>query len=193
MHRTLAILGLGALLVAGAATADASTLSLTPADATCTTDINSNLSGASLRAILDGCFGVDAPALSLLYKSDVGGGDSGTFASSYDTTFTNAALDPQNAFIRYIAGPYIGCIECYLVVKDGKHSPAQYLFDISTWNGTDNIDLTGFWPAQGAISNVAIWGDAKSVPEPATLLLTGIGFAIAAVRRRRPRARVVTL
>ncbi len=104
-----------------------SPLSLTPANTSCTTNTNSNLSGSALFGVLDSCFDVELASLSLLYKAEVGGGEEGPFAASYQTTFTNSSSDPENAFIRYVGGSWIGCVECYLVVKDGNHQPAQVL------------------------------------------------------------------
>ena len=125
MKRTFILLSLGAVLIGGATTADA--LPITPGGTSCTTSTNSNLSGTQVLAIVDACFDADATALQLLYKAQVGGSDSGAFASSYNTTFTNTATDPQNAFVRYISGASISCTECYLVIKDGNHLPAQVL------------------------------------------------------------------
>jgi len=173
-------------VVLGAAHASASTLSIVP-DKTCTTADYSNLKPDVLYGVLDGCFGVDSETLSLLYKADVNpAAESGSFTASYKTTFTNTSSDPENALIEYVGGPAIGCVECYLVVKDGNHQPAQYFYDLSVlkWNGTDNLYLNGFWPQGGAISNVAIWGP-KQVPEPGTLLLLGSAGALALLRRRR--------
>jgi hypothetical protein len=172
-------------LVSSTVDAHASPLSLTPANTSCISTNNSNLSGSALFGILDQCFDVELPSLSLLYKAEVGGGEEGPFAASYQTTFTNSSSDPENAFIQYVGGPSIGCMECYLVVKDGNHQPAQYFFDLSGWNGTQDLDLTKFWPQGGAISNVAIWGSPKQVPEPGTLLLLGTSGALALLRRRR--------
>ena len=54
--------------------------------------------------------------------------------------------------------------------------PSTYLFDISAWNGTDSLQLTNFWPGQGSISHIAIWGDTRDVPEPRTLALLWVGL-----------------
>jgi hypothetical protein len=123
-----------------------------------------------------------------LYKSDVSGStgsglDSFAFASSYDTVFSNSATDPQDALISYISGATINCPECFLLVKDGASDPNWYLFDISFWNGTDTLDLQEFWPNQGAISHVSIYGDASNVPEPSTLTLLGLGLLAMSLRR----------
>ena len=126
--------------------------------------------------------------LSLYYKSDVGGADSGTYANAYDTAFPNN--DPEDALLSHIVGQTaIKCPECYLTVKDGNHSPSYYFFDLSNWNGMDSLELTGFWPRGGAISHVSIWGKQETthVPEPGSMALLALGFAglLAARRRRR--------
>jgi hypothetical protein len=97
------------------------------------------------------------------------------------------ASDPQNALIDYISGPSIsGFDEVYLYVKDGNQDPAFYIFDISTWNGTADLDLQGFWPGNGAISHVAIYaGGTTSVPDGgATLVLLGTALAGLGVVRK---------
>ena len=131
--------------------------------------------------------------LVLFYKSDQEGdsglgNDSGLFADSYDTTFSNSSSDPEDALIDYISGLVIdtcGTLSCYLVVKDGDADPGNYIFDLSdlsyaglegAWDGIMDIFLEGFWPNDGAISNIAIYG---VVPLPAAFWLFGtalIGF-----------------
>ena len=124
-----------------------------------------------------------------LYKQDVGKTgpipDEGVFASSYETVFDNDPLDPQDATISYISGPYIIGNPLYLYVKDGNSTPAYYIFDIAAWNGTETIELIGFWPQRGAISHLTILG-VTAVPEPAALILLGLGLlGIAGIRKMK--------
>ena len=170
----------GMALMFGLATNPAHALSLTPpGDAT--TNDNSNCSL--------GCTGFPTTATgsTLLYKQDFGGGESGSFADSYSTSFSSpggASDGPSAGTITYTTpntNGSISCPYCYLIVKDGRQTPAQYFFDIGSWNGTDTINLSGFWlNTMGAISNVQIWGVADSnpvIPEPSTILLLGSGLA----------------
>ena len=130
----------------------------------------------------------DTYGVAELYKQDQGTlTDSGTFASSYETTFANTTTDPSDATITYVGGTAITCGDCYLVVKDGNQEPAWYLFDISSWDGTEIIELTGFWPDQGAISHVSIYGAPSQVPEPQIAALLGLGLLGMVVARRKTK------
>jgi len=157
-------------------------LTLTPADCTVgscwTTDVNSQPSAESIATLVG-----SSVELVELYKSEVGGGDTGLFDDYLETTYSNATNDPADALIALLEGYAIDCSDCYISVKDGNQDPALYVFSLSDWLGMDDIELLGFWPDQGAISNVAIWGgvdsnvyETASVPEPGTLTLFGLSL-----------------
>jgi hypothetical protein len=122
----------------------------------------------------------------LLYKQNVGGAEEGVLRNSYNTDFFNSPLDPSGASISYTGGNLINDPQ-YLLVKDGNHNPWWYLFDLTNlWNGTETLELSGFWPNQGAISYVALYGtSAAPVPEPGTIVLLGAGFLGLAVFGRK--------
>jgi hypothetical protein len=167
----------------------AEALSISPSSAIATTSFNSTVDTAEEWFTYLGI----TPEPVLLYKSEVSGTsglgfDLGTYANSYQTMFSNTPDDPSAALIHYLSGRSIDCGVCYLLVKDGNNDPAQYLFSLSGWNGTEDLVLTGFWPQQGAISNVAIYSATPTtVPEPVTLGLLAMGFAGLGARRFRAR------
>lgn len=176
-------------LAASFAASSYATVVLTPADCTSGTCWTLDQTKNPDLADVQGATGVSG--LSLLYKAEVGGSDSGTLAGSYDTTFSNSSTDPEDALIEWVGGLIADCdvAGCFLSVKDGDHEPGVYIFDISYWNGLMDIELDGFWPNGGAISNVAIWGGGTQVPAPGTLGLFGLGLMLAAAARNRMLAR----
>jgi hypothetical protein len=145
---------------------------------------NANLNASQIAAIVSY---VGPPALVEYYKAEVDGGVEGLLTYSYQTSFFNTPTDPTDARISYVSGPFITGDPIYLYVKGGNTNPAYYIFDISVWNGTETINLGGFWPNQGAISHVALLSTAASVPEPGTMLLLGIGLIGLAAGTRRFR------
>ena len=112
------------------------------------------------------------------YKKEVDGGseEGSSFATSYDTTFTG---DPNGGTIKYTGGDSISCPNCFLLVKGGKDTPNWFVFDISSWDGIEDIIMENFWNGPGgAISNVVIF-----VPEPGILALLGLGLVGLGLRR----------
>lgn len=159
-------------------TGHAQALLLGPGDAAWTSNDNSALDASDIATIVG-----TSSTLELFYKSNYNGAEEGGFAGFYDTSY---AGDPNDALIVFTGGvgDSIICPECYLVVKDGNEP--QYLFDLATWNGTENLDLQGFYPDKGAISHVAIYGKSMiNVPEPSALILIGLGMIGLGMARRR--------
>ena len=142
----------------------------------------------------------------LLYKAKHAASDNpvngtGQHAAFYETHFND--LNNDNNFESvdiYFRDHYssnaISCGDCFLLVKDGKHDPAWYLFDISNWwNGTETLQMVDFWLDRevdgelltgGSISHVAIYGGVGEVPVPAAAWLFGSGLiGLIAIARRK--------
>jgi len=122
------------------------------------------------------------------YKNDVDDGETGSggWVNHYETIYTNTATDPGNATISHTGGSALNCLECFVLVKDGNNNPVWYLFDIGYWNGTDPIELQGFWVGSGAISHVSLFGAPGQIPEPTPLALIVISlFGFVASSRLR--------
>lgn len=169
-----------AVMMVFAMSSAAQALLLTPGDEV---DSGIQTSQSEIDTYLFNTYGLT----SFLYKAE--GSESGAFADDYTTVFDPPG-DPEDALVTW-DGPDFITDPSYLLVKDGNQDPAWYLFDISSWDGMEELDLQNFWPIQGAISHVSIYGGGEpppngEIPEPATMLLFGAGLAgLAGVRRRR--------
>jgi hypothetical protein len=141
-------------------------------------------SNPTILGIVSGLTG-GAPSL---YKENVGDGfDSGTYASSYKTTFSNSPTDPADALVEYVSGAPFSESPLYLLVKDGNNEPGWYLFNITAWDRVDDLSLVNFWPGKGAISHIEIFGkQGNKVPDGgATVALLGLGSLALALARRK--------
>jgi hypothetical protein len=153
--------------------------------ATCLLMTGNQTSQAEIDTVIAGVLGGSRE----LYTHQVGGSEAGAFAGAYLTESQNTSSDSQDATITYVGGDVLGGAT-HLLVKVGHHSPAWYLYELS-WNGTETITLDHFWPNQGAISHVSIYGIAGSatrLPQPGTMGLLGAGLLAFEFLRRRKAA-----
>lgn len=146
-------------------------------------------SQSAINDIIDDIIGIPLTNFEM-YKQDVGLPEAPwPLAGSYDTTFANTPGDPSEFTIEYKGGPFIAPT-AYLLVKGGGPSsaaPLWYLYNLTGlgWNGTDTVAGSGFWPDQGAVSHVSLYGGIR-VPDGAhTLLLVGVAVWVFSLLRRR--------
>jgi hypothetical protein len=156
-------------------------------------------SQAQINAAIAPLIGGDADTL-LQYKQDAGSGEAGPYTDNYTTTFSGD-LSAAEIVWDGLPEPWINKALDYLLVKDGNHDPAWYLFNLVNWNGRDTLSLSGFWPLGGAISHVSLYGRGTppgddppdddppgAIPEPSSLALA-IAAAFGcflATKRRKP-------
>jgi hypothetical protein len=167
-------LAVAALALALAVPAQA--LTITPGDAILTGNQTSNVQ--ILNAIAAAGYTI-GPSL---YKSDVGGADSGYFAGSYDTAYFNTSTDPEDAVLTWLGGESIHASPVYIIVKDGNSTPAWYLFRVS-WNGQETIYFNDFWPSNGAISHIDVHGTHVPDGGSVAMLLGAALMGLAGLRR----------
>jgi len=176
-----------AVVFAAGMALNANALLLTPADADWQGSLPKNPNADNVEAIT----GTSAQ-LTTLYKSDFGVGEEGSLAGSYDTTYSNSDTDPSDAKIEYKGGSIVSGSPIYLLVKDGNHNPIWYIFDITGWNGTETIELKGFWPDGGAISHINFLSPETTTRVPdagSSLALLGLALTSVGLLRRKLQAK----
>lgn len=159
-------------------------LSITPSDSQWQ---GNDTSQPDINIVISGVIGNSTE----LYKQNVGeSGDTGFFAANYTTVFAATPTDPSAATVTWDGGAFIPAT-AYMLVKDGSQIPAWYLFDLSAlgWDGKHTLELTGFWPNQGAISHVAFYSgqsDIPGVPDgSSTIAMLGLAFGVLGLLRTR--------
>jgi protein with PEP-CTERM/exosortase system signal len=175
--------GLAALFAAGMAL-NANALLLTPGSAGWQGTSPSNPNADGVETITG-----TAAQLTQVYKYNAGGSESGGFASSYSGTYTPTLTAAQDLTISYGSGSVISGTAIYLLVKDSNLSPKWYIFDISSWDGKEQIKVDGYYPQQLGISYASIFsgqgGAAKVADAGSSLALLGLGLtALGLVRRK---------
>jgi hypothetical protein len=164
---------------------NAHAISITPANAFASGNQTGGPQVLAAAATACGC------TLTQQYKQDAGSGETGSLANSYNATITPAG-DADSFQITYTGGSSVGPT-AWLIVKGGN-SPGWYLFNLNDlgWNGTDTINGSGFWPQQGSVGFVELFGNTSPpptpLPAPSPLLLLGSGMlGMGIVRRKRQR------
>ena len=142
----------------------------------------------SSQAVIDSKIAATVGSTIADYKDNTGGSEEGTFSGSYKTTYGIAGLLTESFEITYTGGSFISGGPIYLLVKDGTASPNWYLYDITGWDGKEKIQGQGFFPNQGGISHVAIYGNGGTTNVPdagTTIALLGAALAGTSYLRRK--------
>ena len=146
-----------------------------------------NNSQAEINALITPFIG----ETSFLYKGTPNGAEEGLYRNSYSMSWNLSGLQPESFAVRYDGGYRF--IPTFLLVKDGNASPNWYLYNVMNWNWT--IYGQGFFPNQGGISHVSVWGirqceyPREDVPDGgATAVLLGLSCAGLAMVKRRTRS-----
>jgi len=134
-------------------------------------------SQSAIETLIQANFG----PLTVLYKQNQSPfTEEGSFAANYSTTFNNSDLTDSDARISYVSGTPINSDPVYALIKDGNATPNWYLFDISGWNGTDNVDFASFFNGQKNVSHVSLYGNQVGVPDGGTTIAL-LGFALVGI------------
>jgi hypothetical protein len=174
------------------------------------TSYNFKIANSDNKVLLaDDAFGSILGGLTKLYKAEsfeddtldppiriTPAGEEGTLQTSYMTAFDFALNDMDDGYtgatIKHQGGPSVDCsVDCFLVIKDGNHNPAAYLFNLAlgwdplganggqpvakgipSWDGLMDLTLANFWhDTGGSISYIAIYGKVSAIPVPAAFWL----------------------
>ena len=124
--------------------------------------------------------------LTEVYKQNVRGAEERSFAGSYTTAFS---VSNGTATITYDGAPklLITGAPIYAVAKDGQNAPFSYVWDITGWNGTEQIKMENLWPDQGEISHVSIFTGDRRVTVPdggASVAMMGLALGVLSFGRR---------
>lgn len=181
---------LAAALSLGVVGSAQAALTLTPADIQ-SGDCTGPGTGADPAWITNFCAAMSG--LTQQYKIDApAAAESGPLAAHYSGTLTTESPgDFDGGTITWTGPSSIVCSPtsaCWLLVKDGNHTPGRYAFDLSNrWDGVMEIILADFWPASeggGSISHVAIYSEEVDLPAPAAVVLLGVALLGLQLRRK---------